>query len=112
MSVIGTSFISGAIVLTSTDDAASYELAVSTMREMNATLHVLADAVASALILGEEDIITTPSLQAVIGKVDGAALGNSSKVVGNSKLKFGSDVVFEGCHIFKVKRLKLEEELR
>ena len=72
------------------------------MREMNATLHLLADAVASVLILGEEDKITTPSLQAHIGKVDGGALANTTRVVGNSKFKVGQNVTLEGCHISKV----------
>ena len=112
------SFNTGATVLTTTDDddddaedPVSREVAQAAMEEMTATLNLLGDAVASALILGEEDIIETPSLQANIGKVDGAALGNSSKAVGKSKLKFGSDVVFEGCHIFKVKRLNWKKNI-
>ena len=103
MSAIGVSFTSGSQVLTSSD-AANDDVAAIALQQMNDTLHLLADAVASALILGEEDIIATPSLQGTIGKVDGNALGNSSKQIGKSKLKIAANTTLDGCHIFKVQR--------
>ena len=90
MSIIGKSYDTGA------------NKAEQAIKQMNSTLNRLADAVSEVLILGEEDIIETPSLQGNIGKVEGNALGNSTKRVGKSSLQI-ANISLDGCHVYKVR---------
>lgn len=74
---------------------------------IQSVLSGLETAIAGTQILGEKEVVVTPTMQMSVGKIPGEALSSSVQSVGGSSIKFPNNTQYSGCAVLKVHRLAI-----